>query len=163
MHATLTDHARCLFGDEYRPTPPCDRQHDEACFIEELTFADTDAILAMLRELCPDLVDGYLPVRIRNLAYRLALLQRPDDPALMREAAGSLYFTGPTGTTSPPISNDGPMLWMQQPRTGRVSRTWDLLDRSAGCAGRHAVCHRSRSSTRGPGAGMSAQRTAAWA
>ncbi|MEU2672835.1 hypothetical protein ABZ622_28990 [Streptomyces sp. NPDC007164] len=95
MHATLTDHARCLFGDEYRPTPPCDRRHDEALLIEELTFADADAILAMLRELCPNLVDGHLPVRIRNLAYRLALLQRPDEPALMREAAGSLYLHGP--------------------------------------------------------------------
>ncbi|MFB6613313.1 hypothetical protein ACIGFK_03020 [Streptomyces sp. NPDC085524] len=68
MQADLTGHARCVFGDEYRPTPPCDRQHDEASFIEELTFADADAILAMLRELCPGSVDGYLPVRIRNLA-----------------------------------------------------------------------------------------------
>ncbi|MFG3506973.1 hypothetical protein ACGF5F_15820 [Streptomyces sp. NPDC047821] len=95
MHATLTEDARCLFGDEYRPTPPCDHRHDEAFFIERLTFADADAILAMLRELTPNLVDGYLPVRIRNLAYRLVLLQRPDDPALMREAAGSLYLHGP--------------------------------------------------------------------
>ncbi|MFI8447019.1 hypothetical protein [Streptomyces erythrochromogenes] len=95
MHATLTDHARCLYGDEYRPTPPCDRQHDEDSFLEELTFADADAILAMLRELCPSLVDGHLPVRIRNLAYRLVLLQRPDEPELMREAAGSLYSHGP--------------------------------------------------------------------
>ncbi|MFD9079807.1 hypothetical protein ACFQ7B_03715 [Streptomyces erythrochromogenes] len=95
MHATLTDHARCLYGDEYGPPPPCDRQHDEAIFIEELTFADVDAILAMLRELCPHLVDGYLPVRIRNLAYRLVLLQRPDEPELMREAASSLYSHGP--------------------------------------------------------------------
>ncbi|MDX3539647.1 hypothetical protein PV721_36055 [Streptomyces sp. MB09-01] len=95
MHATLTDYARCVFGDEYRSTPPCDRQHDEALFIGELTFASADAILAMLRELCPSLVDGYLPVRIRNLAYRLVLLQRPDEPALMREAAGSLYAHGP--------------------------------------------------------------------
>ncbi|MGW6985205.1 hypothetical protein ACWGE1_38080 [Streptomyces sp. NPDC054932] len=95
MHATLTDYARCLFGDEYRPTPPCDRRHDEEFFIEELTFADADAILAMMRELCPSLVDGWLPVRIRNLAYRLALLQRPDEPQLMREAAASLYSHGP--------------------------------------------------------------------
>ncbi|MFZ3474141.1 hypothetical protein ACODT3_05425 [Streptomyces sp. 4.24] len=95
MHASLTDYARCLFGDEYGPTPPCDRRHDEGSFIEELTFADADAILAMLRELCPSLVDGHLPVRIRNLAYRLVLLQRPDEPELMREAAGSLYSHGP--------------------------------------------------------------------
>ncbi|MFJ6785552.1 hypothetical protein [Streptomyces yangpuensis] len=95
MHTTLTHYARCVFGDEYRTTPPCDRQHDEALFIEQLTFADADAILAMLRELCPTLVDGYLPVRIRNLSYRLVLLQKPNEPALMREAAASLYAQGP--------------------------------------------------------------------
>ncbi|MFJ7201996.1 hypothetical protein ACIQWR_00460 [Streptomyces sp. NPDC098789] len=95
MHVTLTDHARCLFGDEYRATPPCAGEHDETYFIEELTFADADAILAMLRELCPYLVDGHLPVRIRNLAYRLVLLQRPDEPELMREAARSLFSHGP--------------------------------------------------------------------
>ncbi|MGW2250458.1 hypothetical protein ACWCXH_09685 [Kitasatospora sp. NPDC001660] len=101
MHSTLTEHARCLYGDEYRPTPttaplPCaEPDHDEGYFIEELTFADSDAILAMLRELCPHLCDGYLPVRIRNLAYRLVLLQRPDEPDLLREAATSLLFHGP--------------------------------------------------------------------
>jgi hypothetical protein len=95
MHRTLTEHARCLWGDEYRPTPDCDRKHDEHYFIEELTFADADAILAMLHELCPQLADGYLPVRIRNLAYRLVLLQRPDDPALLREAGYSLSMHGP--------------------------------------------------------------------
>jgi hypothetical protein len=49
----------------------------------------------MLHELSPHLVDGYLPVWIRNLAYRLVLLQRPDEPALLREAAESLYLNGP--------------------------------------------------------------------
>ncbi|MEV7416601.1 hypothetical protein [Streptomyces sp. NPDC089919] len=95
MHSTLTEHARCLYGDEYRPTPACSREHDEHYFIEELTFADADAILSMLRELSPNVVDGQLPVRIRNLAYRLVLLQRPDQPALLREAALSLSFHGP--------------------------------------------------------------------
>lgn len=95
MHTSLTEHARCLYGDEYRPTPVCDRPHDERRFVEELTFADADAILAMLRELCPNIVDGHLPVRIRNLAYRLVLLQRPDEPPLMREAAASLWMHGP--------------------------------------------------------------------
>lgn len=97
MHHNLTDLARCLWGDEYGPTPACDAtwQHDEAYFTELLTFADPDEILAMLRTLCPHLVDGYLPVRTRNLAYRLLLLQRPDDPALIREAASSLYSHGP--------------------------------------------------------------------
>jgi hypothetical protein len=95
MHSTLTEHARCLWGDEYRPTPACGREHDEHCFIEELTFADPDAILSMLRELCPNVVDGQLPVRIRNLAYRLVLLQRPNQPALLREAAQNLWLHGP--------------------------------------------------------------------
>ncbi|MEU7756805.1 hypothetical protein [Micromonospora sp. NPDC049171] len=49
----------------------------------------------MLRELCPNLADGFLPVWVRNLAYRLVLLQRPNQPALMREAAASLYLHGP--------------------------------------------------------------------
>jgi hypothetical protein len=32
---------------------------------------------------------------VRNLAYRLALLQRPDDPALLRAAALNLWLHGP--------------------------------------------------------------------
>lgn len=95
MHSTLTEHARCLWGDEYQPAPECGRQHGVHYFVEELTFADAEAILSMLRELSPNLADGYLPVWIRNLAYRLVLLQRPDDPALMREAAQSLWMHGP--------------------------------------------------------------------
>ncbi|MFJ4188561.1 hypothetical protein [Kitasatospora sp. NPDC089509] len=97
MHGTLTDLARCLWGDEHGPTPACEAtwQHEEFHFIERLTFADPDEILAMLRTLCPQLADGYLPVRFRNLAYRLLLLQRPDDPALLRDAANSLYLHGP--------------------------------------------------------------------
>ncbi|MEV5828649.1 hypothetical protein AB0L25_24120 [Spirillospora sp. NPDC052242] len=95
MHRTLTEHARCLYGDEYRPAPACDREHREHYFIEELTFADADAIVAMLDELCPNIVDGRLPVWVRNLAYRLALLQRPDDSALLRRAADNLRLHGP--------------------------------------------------------------------
>ncbi|MFE7509617.1 hypothetical protein ACFU8I_00015 [Streptomyces sp. NPDC057540] len=95
MHSTLTEHARCLYGDEYRPTPECGREHREHYFVEELTFADADVILTMLRELCPQYVDGNLPVWIRNLSYRLVLLQRPDEPELMREAAMVLHFFGP--------------------------------------------------------------------
>ena len=95
MHSTLTEHARCLYGDEFRPTPECDQEHREHYFVEELTFADTDAILAMLRELCPHVVDGRLPVWVRNLAYRLVLLQRPDQPDLLREAAENLWLHGP--------------------------------------------------------------------
>ncbi|MFD9414255.1 hypothetical protein [Streptomyces goshikiensis] len=95
MHRTLTEHARCLYGDEYRPTPECGLPHVEHFFVEELTFADADAVLAMLRELCPHVADGLLPVWVRNLAYRLVLLQRPDDQALLREAALNLSLHGP--------------------------------------------------------------------
>ncbi|MEU3404934.1 hypothetical protein ABZ766_13435 [Streptomyces sp. NPDC006670] len=95
MHSTLTEHARCIYGDEHRPTPSCGQEHREYYFVEELTFADADTILSMLRELCPHLVDGLLPVWIRNLAYRLVLLQKPDEPALLREAAQSLWLHGP--------------------------------------------------------------------
>lgn len=51
--------------------------------------------LAMLHELCPNGADGLLPVWMRNLAYRLVLLQRPDEPTLMREAAENLWLHGP--------------------------------------------------------------------
>ncbi|MEV7522967.1 hypothetical protein [Streptomyces sp. NPDC091371] len=94
----LSEHARCLYGDEYRPAPvDCELGlHEEFYFLEALTFADADEILAMLRELSPNLADGFLPVFVRNLAYRLVLLQRPDEPDLMREAALSLHLYGPS-------------------------------------------------------------------
>ncbi|GAA4608054.1 hypothetical protein BJY16_006649 [Actinoplanes octamycinicus] len=96
MHLSLTEHARCRYGDEYRPpVPRCSEDHDDRHFIEKLTFADAAEILTMLHTLCPNLVDGLLPVWVRNLAYRLVLLQRPGDPALMREAAHSLKLHGP--------------------------------------------------------------------
>ncbi|MFI9206005.1 hypothetical protein [Streptomyces sp. NPDC053048] len=95
MHTSLTEHARCLYDDAYTPTTACGRDHHEQYFVEELTFADADSILAMLRGLGPHVVEGRLPVWIRNLVYRLLLLQRPDDPALMREAADSLHLHGP--------------------------------------------------------------------
>ncbi|MEU0112275.1 hypothetical protein ABZ137_00695 [Streptomyces bobili] len=95
MHTSLAQRARCLCGDEYRPTPACHLEHREHFFVEELTFADADAILAVLRELCPQVVDGRLPVWVRDLAHRLVVLQRPDGPALLREAAESLWLHGP--------------------------------------------------------------------
>lgn len=96
MHATLTEHARCRFGDEYRPAAAsCSEDQTDRSFIEVLTFADAGAILAMLQELCPNVVDGLLPVWVRNLSYRLAVLQRPDDAGLMRAAALSLWSHGP--------------------------------------------------------------------
>ena len=78
--------------------------HQERYFVEELTFTDATSILTMLRGLCPHLVDGRLPVWIRNLSYRLVLMHRPDEPALMREAAvGSC--TPPAGDRSHPCQS----------------------------------------------------------
>ena len=62
-------------------------------FIEVLTFADVDAIRRMLDEFVVGV--GPLPVWARNLAYRLACLQRPGDAALLREASVDLWMHGP--------------------------------------------------------------------
>ncbi|MFF4838778.1 hypothetical protein [Streptomyces collinus] len=63
-------------------------------FIETITFAEPDDLLSMLREaLAEDWMA--LPVWARNLAYRLACLQRPDDPDLLRAAAADLLSFGP--------------------------------------------------------------------
>jgi nucleotidyltransferase/DNA polymerase involved in DNA repair len=76
------------------------RQVNEAAreFIEKLTFATADEILAMLRDV---LAEDWmaLPPWARNLAYRLACLQRPDDPRLLREAAADLLSFGPDWDT----------------------------------------------------------------
>jgi hypothetical protein len=63
-------------------------------FIEKLTFADAGEIQAALRDV--QAADWMaLPVWARNLAYRLACLQRPDDPHLLHEAAADLLSFGP--------------------------------------------------------------------
>ena len=70
-----------------------DRQVAAMEFVEKLTFAPADDILEMLRT---DFDRRWgLPVWARNLAYRLACLQRPDDPYLLRMAASDLYLHGP--------------------------------------------------------------------
>jgi hypothetical protein len=67
-------------------------------FVEKLTFATADEILAMLGEILDE--DWMaLPPWARNLAYRLACLQRPDDPRLLREAAADLLSFGPDWDT----------------------------------------------------------------
>jgi hypothetical protein len=63
-------------------------------FVEKLTFATADEILAMLRDVLTEDWTA-LPPWARNLAYRLACLQRPDDPGLLREAAADLLSFGP--------------------------------------------------------------------
>jgi hypothetical protein len=60
-----------------------------------LTFSDANEILSFLDEMTSnDFLN--LPVWLRNLAYRLATLQRPNDAALMRRAAADLECFGPT-------------------------------------------------------------------
>ncbi|WP_405109790.1 hypothetical protein OG559_29190 [Micromonospora sp. NBC_01405] len=63
-------------------------------FIEQVTFATADDIVAMLREV---LWDDWmaLPPWARHLSYRLACLQHPGDPELLREAAADLFSFGP--------------------------------------------------------------------
>ncbi|GGQ47899.1 hypothetical protein [Streptomyces flaveolus] len=63
-------------------------------FVETVTFASADEIRAMLRDVLAEDWTA-LPPWARNLAYRLACLQRPDDPELLREAAADLLCFGP--------------------------------------------------------------------
>lgn len=73
-----------------------DREWQDASreFIEEITFATKDEILEMFRD---EFVRDWagLPPWARNLGYRLACLQSPNDPALLRVAAGDLLAFGP--------------------------------------------------------------------
>ncbi|WP_240167546.1 hypothetical protein [Streptomyces noursei] len=80
---------RAVHGDSPAETPDAVRD-----FIEQVTFAGPDEILEMLHGVMTE--DWMaLPVWARNLAYRLACLQRPDDPELLREAAADLLCFGP--------------------------------------------------------------------
>ncbi|MFC4469047.1 hypothetical protein ACFPH6_31780 [Streptomyces xiangluensis] len=76
------------------------RQVNEAAreFVEKLTFATADEILAMLGDVLAEDCMA-LPPWARNLAYRLACLQRSDDPQLLREAAADLLSFGPDWDT----------------------------------------------------------------
>ncbi len=66
-------------------------------FVEQVTFAAADDIIGMLQQVLA--VDWMaLPPWARNLSYRLACLQRPDDVELLREAAADLLSFGRTGT-----------------------------------------------------------------
>ncbi|MFG2974312.1 hypothetical protein ACGFYY_15135 [Streptomyces sp. NPDC048331] len=63
-------------------------------FVEAVTFAEPDELLVALRQVIAENWIG-LPPYARNLAYRLVCLQRPDDAALLREAAHDLLAFGP--------------------------------------------------------------------
>jgi hypothetical protein len=76
--------------DDRTPAIP-DRTRD---FIEAMTLATADEILEFLHAAIDrDWME--VPVWIRNLAYRLACLQRPDDPQLLAEASADLLCFGP--------------------------------------------------------------------
>lgn len=94
----LTQPTQELIGPTYEEgAPPLpDPARD---FIEKVTFATPEEILPALRgALAEDWMA--MPVWARNLAYRLACLQRPDDPGLLREAAPTFSLSDPTGIVS---------------------------------------------------------------
>lgn len=92
----LTDRARRLWPPEDRPWNSAASTGDDlSSFLEHLTFATPDEIVAMMEDQSPQLADGQMSVWARNLAYRLACLQRPDEPALLRTAGMSLHLHGP--------------------------------------------------------------------
>ncbi|MEV6684009.1 hypothetical protein AB0N28_01485 [Streptomyces sp. NPDC051130] len=75
-------------------TPPEMFGDAEFEYVETIIYAGPDEILDMLRTLKAENFIG-LPPWARNLAYRIACLQRPDDAALLREAAFDLIAFGP--------------------------------------------------------------------
>jgi hypothetical protein len=80
--------------DAIPPEPGPRRSEAEYRFIEQLTFSSAQELLGFLDgALGRDLL--LVPVWMRNLAYRLACLQEPDDTALLRRAAADLRFVGP--------------------------------------------------------------------
>lgn len=90
----LLDLARLLLPPHYDKRSDVENSEVEQRFVEELTFASSDEIVAMLRTGLDENWIG-LPVWARNLAFRLACLQRPQDAALRREAATDLLCFGP--------------------------------------------------------------------
>ncbi|MGI5521020.1 hypothetical protein ACQEUX_08695 [Micromonospora sp. CA-259024] len=65
-----------------------------SAYVEVVTFASADEIVAMLKVMLEE--DWMaLPVWARNLAFRLACLQRPEDGELLHVAASDLRAFGP--------------------------------------------------------------------
>ena len=63
-------------------------------FVELITFCDAGVIVAALNRL----ITAYFiefPVWARNLAFRLAVVDTPDDSTLLRRAAADLRCFGP--------------------------------------------------------------------
>lgn len=80
--------------DSIPSEPGLERSEAEYRLIEQLTFSSARDIVEFLDAASRrDLL--LLPVWLRNLAYRLACLQEPDNAALLRRAAADLKFVGP--------------------------------------------------------------------
>jgi hypothetical protein len=80
--------------DSIPPQPAPEHSEAEYRLIEQLTFSSAQEILEFLDGgLKRDLL--IIPVWMRNLAYRLACLQDPDNASLLRRAASDLQFVGP--------------------------------------------------------------------
>ncbi|ATB33543.1 hypothetical protein [Melittangium boletus] len=75
-------------------TPGPARSEAEYRFIESLTFSSSKDIVDFLDEVYVRDFPA-LPVWIRNLAFRLACLQEPENPVLLRKAAADLECFGP--------------------------------------------------------------------
>ncbi|MBM0237953.1 hypothetical protein JNW88_13780 [Micromonospora sp. ATA32] len=91
---SLLDLARRLVGPEYGESSNAGRNELENRFVEKVTFASADEIVDMLDVM---LAEDWmaLPAWARNLAFRLACLQRPNDVTLLRNAADDLLYFGP--------------------------------------------------------------------
>ncbi|WCN81768.1 hypothetical protein [Micromonospora sp. LH3U1] len=84
---SLLELARLLAGRGYS-------ERVASAYVEVVTFASADEIVAMLEVMLEE--DWLsLPVWARNLAFRLACLQRPEDVELLRVAASDLHAFGP--------------------------------------------------------------------
>ncbi|MDK9494617.1 hypothetical protein QEZ40_002295 [Streptomyces katrae] len=81
---------RAVVPENRVDTPPERFGEAEFAYVETIIYADPDEILAMLRTLKAENFIG-LPSWARNLAYRIVCLQRPDDAAVLREAAEDLF------------------------------------------------------------------------
>ncbi|WP_164842760.1 hypothetical protein [Actinoplanes solisilvae] len=86
--------ARELAADDVGELGPEQLRELTRDFIEVLTFAPAEEIVSMLRISRDENYLG-LPVWARNLAFRLACLQRPGDAALLRDAGRDLMMFGP--------------------------------------------------------------------
>jgi hypothetical protein len=92
--ALLPDYSTARSADDDEEPAPTGLMPAEVAFLEAVTFADADDIIRALRTaLSQDWIG--LPVWARHLAFRLAILQRPDDARLHQEAAADLHSFGP--------------------------------------------------------------------